>query len=64
VRPGMDLRPSIVVTVRFEGIVKDNVTGELKLRDPKLVHIRSDKSAFDADNVKAIEELWIRQRMG
>jgi DNA ligase-1 len=64
VRPGMDLRPHIVVTVRFEGIVKDNVTGELKLRDPKLVHIRSDKSALGADTVKDIEELWIRQRMG
>lgn len=64
VRPGMDLRPHIVATVRFEGIVKDSVTGELKLRDPKLVHIRSDKTALDADTVKDIEELWIRQRMG
>lgn len=64
VRPGMDLRPHIVATVRFEGIVKDNVTGELKLRDPKLVHIRSDKTAYNADSVKDIEELWIRQRMG
>jgi DNA ligase 1 len=64
VRPGMDLRPHIVATVRFEGIVKDNVTGELKLRDPKLVHIRSDKTALGADTVKDIEELWIRQRMG
>ncbi|MEQ1501501.1 MAG: hypothetical protein ABMB14_04680 [Myxococcota bacterium] len=64
VRPGMDLRPHIVATVRFEGIVKDNVTGELKLRDPKLVHLRSDKSALGADTVKDIEELWIRQRMG
>jgi DNA ligase-1 len=64
VRPGMDLRPHIVVTVRFEGIVKDNLTGELKLRDPKLVHIRADKSALEADSIKDIEELWIRQRMG
>ncbi|MEQ1565044.1 MAG: hypothetical protein ABMA64_05355 [Myxococcota bacterium] len=63
VRPGMDLRPHLVVTVRFEGIVKDSATGELKLRDPKLVHIRSDKTALEADKVKDIEELWIRQRM-
>ncbi len=64
VRPGMDLRPHIVVTVRFEGIVKDSLTGDLKLRDPKLVHIRSDKPAGEADSVKGIEEIWIRQRMG
>ncbi|MEN0062846.1 MAG: hypothetical protein AAGA48_11900 [Myxococcota bacterium] len=63
-RPGMELRPHIVVTVRFEGIVKDSTTQELKLRDPKLVHIRSDKSAFEADSVKTIETLWIRQNMG
>src|SRR5690606_28679187 len=37
VRPGVELRPHVVVTVRFEGIVKDNTSGDLKLRDPKLV---------------------------
>ena len=63
VRPGMELRPHMVVTVRFEGIVKDSATQELKLRDPKLVHIRSDKSALEADSVKDIETLWIRQTM-
>ncbi|MBX2800803.1 MAG: hypothetical protein KTR31_24190 [Myxococcales bacterium] len=63
VRPGMELRPHIVVTVRFEGIVKDSVTQELKLRDPKLVHIRSDKSSHEADTLKDIETLWIRQTM-
>ncbi|MCB9678764.1 MAG: hypothetical protein H6737_26915 [Alphaproteobacteria bacterium] len=63
-RPGMELRPSIVVTVRFEGIVKDSLEGELKLRDPKLVMIRSDKSAMEADSTKNIEELWLRQRVG
>jgi DNA ligase 1 len=64
VRPGVELRPHIVVTVRFEGIVKDNVTGELKLRDPKLVAIRSDKHAGEVDKVSAIEELYFQQRMG
>ncbi|MEZ4319619.1 MAG: hypothetical protein R3F61_19040 [Myxococcota bacterium] len=63
-RPGMELKPSIVVTVRFEGIVKDSLEGELKLRDPKLVMIRSDKSALEADSTKNIEELWLRQRVG
>jgi DNA ligase 1 len=60
----VELRPHIVVTVRFEGIVKDNVTGELELRDPKLVAIRSDKHAGEVDEVSAIEELYFQQRMG
>ena len=64
VRPGVELRPHIVVTVRFEGIVKDNETGDLKLRDPKLVAIRSDKHAGEADEVEAIEQLYFQQRMG
>lgn len=64
VRPGMDLRPHLVVTVRFEGIVKDPVTGELKLRDPKIVHLRSDKTALEADRLQDLEEIWLRQRVG
>ena len=64
VRPGMDLRPHIVGTVRFEGIIKDAVTGELKLRDPKLVHIRADKTALEADSIKELEAIWLRHRMG
>lgn len=64
VRPGVELRPHVVVTVRFEGIVKDSVTGTLKLRDPKLVAMRSDKHAGEVDKVSAIEELYFQQRMG
>ncbi len=64
VRPGVELRPHVVVTVRFEGIVKDNVSGDLKLRDPKLVAIRSDKHAGEVDKVSAIEELYFQQRFG
>ena len=64
VRPGVELRPHIVVIVRFEGIVKDNESGDLKLRDPKLVAIRSDKHAGEADKVSAIEQLYLQQRMG
>jgi DNA ligase-1 len=64
VRPGLALRPHIVVTVRFEGIVKDSEGGTLKLRDPKLVSIRSDKHAGEANSVEDIEELYLRQRMG
>lgn len=64
VRPGFELRPHIVATVRFEGITKDTVTGELKLRDPKLVVIRGDKSASEADGEQAIRELYLSSRVG
>lgn len=63
-RPGVELAPSIVVTVKFSGITVDRPTGKLALRDPKLVHIRSDKSALEADTTAAIEKLHLKQRMG
>ncbi len=64
VRPGVELRPHIVVTVKFEGITREQGSGELSLRDPKLAVIRSDKSALEADTVGAIEEMYLRQRVG
>lgn len=63
VRPGYEMRPGIVVTVRFEGIMRDS-SGTLKLRDPKLVAIRSDKNPSEADLVSALEEVYLRQRVG
>ncbi len=64
VRPGIALRPSIVVSVKFEGITRHVSTGNLSLRDPKVAVIRSDKSAIEADTVDAIEELYLRERVG
>lgn len=64
VRPGFELKPDLVVTVRFEGIVRENPSGKLALRDPKLVVIRSDKRASECDTVKAIEEIYLRGRVG
>jgi DNA ligase-1 len=63
-RPGLELRPAIVVTVRFEGITREGAEETLHLRDPKLVAIRADKDAGETDGLKAIEELYLRQRMG
>ncbi len=63
-RPGMGLRPAIVVTVKFEGITRDQTTGELSLRDPKVAVIRSDKPAAETDLVSTLEELYLRQRVG
>jgi DNA ligase-1 len=64
VRPGIDLRPSIVVTVRFDGVVKDNLTNEIRLRDPKLVMMRPDKSAQEADSLADLEAAYLRQSFG
>jgi DNA ligase-1 len=63
-RSGMELRASIVVTVKFEGIARDTVTGRLGLRSPKLASIRADKPASEADTVQAIEAIYLRQRVG
>jgi DNA ligase-1 len=63
VRPGFELRPHIVVTVRFEGVVRHITSGELSLRDPKLVAIRSDKQPSEADSVQDIEAELLRQRV-
>jgi DNA ligase-1 len=64
VRPGFELAPHVVVTVRFEGVIKDPSTGRLTLRDPKLVVIRADKSPHEADRTQAIEELYLKQKVG
>jgi DNA ligase-1 len=63
-RAGMELRPSIVVTVKFEGIARDPVTGKLALRGPKVASIRADKPASEADTVAGIEAIYLRQRVG
>jgi len=63
VRPGHELQPGIVVTVRFEGIMRE-AKGALKLRDPKLVAIRSDKNPSEVDLVTSLEEIYLRQRVG
>jgi DNA ligase-1 len=63
-RPGFELAPHIVVTVRFEGIIRDTPTQRMTLRDPKLVVIRPDKGAYEADKTKAIEELYLKQNVG
>ncbi|MCP4661325.1 MAG: hypothetical protein GY856_38470 [bacterium] len=63
-RPGFELVPHIVVTVRFEGVIRDSTTGRLSLRDPKLVVIRPDKAAHEADSTPTLEELYLKQKVG
>ena len=62
VRPGLELRPHVVVTIKFEGITRDATTKKLSLRDPKIATLRTDKSVFEADTLRSIEELAMRER--
>lgn len=63
-RPGIELTPSIVITVKFEGITRSAADGTLKLRDPKVAVLRPDKSASEADHVDALQEIYLRMRVG
>ena len=63
-RPGLELKPAIVATIKFEGIARDHADGKLSLRSPRIVMIRSDKSADECDTVDRIQEIWLRQRVG
>jgi ATP-dependent DNA ligase len=49
--------------VKFEGIVRDSKTGKYSLRDPKIAHVRSDKSPGEADDVQALGKLYLDQRL-
>ena len=62
-RPGWEFSPQIVVTVKFEGIIRENNSGKLSLRDPKIAMIRADKSANEADTTQAMEELYLNQSL-
>lgn len=62
-KAGVELRPGIVATVRFEGVVRDD-KGKLSLRDPKILRVRTgEKDLGEIDKVKAIEELFLKQRL-
>jgi DNA ligase-1 len=63
VRPGIELRPSIVVTIKFEGIARDLSTGALSLRDPKIAVIRSDKPVTECDLIDALQEIHYEERL-
>src|SRR5690606_14788553 len=63
-KAGVELRPGIVATVRFEGIVRDE-SGLLALRDPKILRVRTgEKDLSELDHVKTIEQLFQKQTLG
>lgn len=62
-KAGVELRPGIVATVRFEGIVRDE-SGVLSLRDPKIVKIRTgEKDLSEIDRVRTLGDLHLKQRL-
>jgi DNA ligase-1 len=63
VRPGLEFRPHLIATVKFEGIVHEAKTGRLSLRDPKIALMRADKTAFEADDISMLEKLYLEQRL-
>lgn len=63
VRPGFELVPFLVGTVKMSGVIKDPA-GKPRLRDPKLVALRPDKTPQEADTTLALEELFLRQNLG
>jgi DNA ligase-1 len=63
-KAGVELRPGVVATVRFEGIVRDDA-GLLALRDPKILRVRTgEKDLAELDRVKTIEQLFQKQTLG
>lgn len=61
-KAGVELRPGIVATVRFEGVVKDE-QAQLALRDPKILRVRTgEKDLSELDRVETIEQLFLKSR--
>jgi DNA ligase-1 len=62
-KAGVELRPGIVATVRFESVVRDEAR-RLTLRDPKILRVRvGEKDLSELDRTKTIEELFLKQRL-
>lgn len=59
----VEFEPKIVFEVAFEEIQKSpNYDSGYALRFPRLVNVRSDKSAQDADSIERVESLYIGQK--
>jgi DNA ligase-1 len=59
----VEFEPKIVFEVAFEEIQKSpNYGSGYALRFPRLVNVRSDKSAQDADSIERVEQLFIGQK--
>ena len=58
----VSVRPEVVVEVRFDGIQKSpNYACGMALRFARIVRVRDDKSADEADTVATLRQLFARQ---
>lgn len=55
--------PRFVVTIKCEGVVKDAVSKALSLPDAKIVVLRPDKPAREADTVQSLEDRYRKERL-
>jgi DNA ligase-1 len=64
IHTGIELVPGIVVTVRFEDVIRDS-EGKCSLRDPKIVCIRprGDTSPEDIDTYDTIRQLHLKKSL-
>ena len=59
----IDFEPKVVFEVAFEEIQKSqNYESGYALRFPRLVNVRSDKSAMDSDSIERVEQLFTGQK--
>ncbi len=64
VATGVALNPHLVVTVAFEGVVRDSVSGELSLRSPRIRAIRSGElSLQEVATLHDLETLALKDRL-
>jgi DNA ligase 1 len=57
------VEPKIVLEVAFNNMMRsERHESGYALRFPRIVRIRSDKSAADADTIERVHEIWARQK--
>ena len=62
-RAGFEVIPEIMVTVQFEGVVRDK-GDSFSLRDPRIVAVRNEElTPDDTDTAETIEGLYLRERL-
>ncbi|HPY73887.1 MAG: hypothetical protein KBC30_00030 [Planctomycetes bacterium] len=64
IQQGIQLTPSIIVTVKFEDILRDQ-DNKYSLRSPKIVYVRprGDSSPSEIDTYQIITQLYLQRRL-
>ncbi len=63
--PGVELRPHLVVTVGYEDVLWDRASGEISLRSPRVLGLRSGEMPLEeSTSWSDLEQLALRSRLG